>query len=180
MGEREKLPLARLNVVRLAPSYSALAAPSGETGEGGGRSSAGLCVGPAGHATGGMSADGAVLECKVRGNLPLRARRSLTGVPRRSRAPAHPVMRLPLAAGVVKHTVPPPRWRAAVRQVLVVLCRCGGLGSGFSGLRALLGGKHFSIVARAGRSSAMGRHGAIMMISFCSSNAYSYCRASII
>ena len=77
-----------------------------------------------------MSADGAVLECKVRGNLPLRARRSLTGVPRRSRAPAHPVMRLPSAAGVAKHTVPPPRWRAAVRQVLVVLCRCGGLGSG--------------------------------------------------
>ena len=68
-GEREKLPLARLNVVRLAQVLGA--APSGETGEGGWRSGAGLRAGPAGHATDSMSIDGADLERAVRRNLPL-------------------------------------------------------------------------------------------------------------
>ena len=69
LGEREKLPLARLNVVRLAQVLGA--APSGETGEGGWRSGAGLRAGPAGHATDSMSIDGADLERAVRRNLPL-------------------------------------------------------------------------------------------------------------
>ena len=68
-GEREKLPLARLNVVRLAQVLGA--APSGETGKDGWRSGAGLRAGPAGHATDSMSIDGADLERAVRRNLPL-------------------------------------------------------------------------------------------------------------
>ena len=127
-GEREKLPLARLNVVRLAQVLGA--APSGETGKDGWRSGAGLRAGPAGHATDSMSIDGADLERAVRRNLPLPRARSLTGAPRRSRAPAHPVTRLPSVAGVVKPTVPPPRWRAASSRVLAVFCRGGGLGRG--------------------------------------------------
>ena len=137
-GEREKLPLARLNVVRLAQVLGA--APCGETGKDGWRSGAGLRAGPAGHATGSMSIDGADLERAVRRNLPLPRARSLTGAPRRSRAPAHPVTRLPSVAGVVKPTVPPPRWCVASGRVLAVFCRgrawVGGVTPDSAGLRA--------------------------------------------